>query len=371
MNEDRRGSEIAIVGGGVVGCALAYDLSRAGARVTVFERGELGNEASGASAGIISPPAPRFGSLTELSILAYRRYPTLIAEIERQSGISTFWNLTGEIVLGLEGDENALEELGKWQREHDVVSNLLPQDELRQREPGVADHFTCGLLTPHVASVLLDRVTVALARSAEHTGARIYEQTAVHGIETSGGRATGLRTDSGSYSLDLLVIAAGAWSRVFSDDLDFSIPTVPVRGQMMAVRDLERPVNSILAHDGVYIVPRLDGTVAIGATEEPDAEFDSTVTPAGLRWLTDRMERLVPGLVNGRIASTWAGLRPGTEDGLPLIGRIPHIENSWVCTGHFRSGALLAPATSELLSASILSGEVDPRLNDFNPARVV
>lgn len=361
--------DIAIIGGGVVGCALAYDLARQGAAVSLYESGKLATEASWASAGIISAPAPRYGANTELAIISFQRYTGLIAEIEELSGVSTGWNPTGQMLPGDSDSAADLETIRQWHAERGIASELLDKQGLREREPGLSAAFDRGLYVPGGSSVLLDRVTVALARSATHHGATIHEHTPVLGIETERGKASGVHTIHGTQPAGAVVIAAGAWSSVLGESIDHDIPTMPVRGQMVAISDAPVPINAVIAAEGIYLVPRADGTVAVGATEEADAGFDKSVTPAGLRWLTDRIEKIAPTLVDGRIHATWAGLRPGSRDGLPIIGRVPHLQNVWVATGHFRSGALLAPATSQLLAASMLSGQVDERLSAFDPAR--
>ena len=363
--------EIVIIGGGIIGCTLAYDLARRGGRVTLLERQALAREASWASAGIISAPSPAVPDRQEMSEIAFRRYPQLIQEVEALSGIRTGWNLTGETFVGTAADADAMGRIMQWQQELELEVVWLDEADLRRREPAVDAHYTCGIQIPAVASVLLDRVCLALARSAEHYGAEIVEHMPVLGIEAQGGRATGVCTIAGVRSAGTVVIAAGAWSRMLSESVDFTIPTVPVRGQMMAIADPPLRIRTVIAGGGIYVVPRADGTVAVGATEEHEAGFAKDITPAGIRWLVEHIDGLVPSLNDGRLVATWAGLRPGTEDGQPLIGRIPHLENVWLAAGHFRSGAMLAPGTSELLTSSIFAGSADERLASFDPARAI
>jgi glycine oxidase len=366
----RRVPEVTIVGGGIVGCALAYELARQGTSVEVLDRREIGREASWASAGIISPPGPRHGTRVELALLAYRRYPSLIAEVEELSGMSVGYMPTGEIDLGGEDSAHDLRQLLQWQAAHGLAVEWLDETRLRKREPAVAEQFTCGLLSVEAGSVVLGRMTRALASAAERHGAAFREHEATLAVDSSGSRATAIRTFGGTRPVDTLVIAAGAWSRTLGESIDFTIPTVPVRGQMMAIADAPIPIRSVIAGPGGYLVPRADGTVAVGATEEHDAGFDTRVTPAGLAELAALAERLAPSLVNGRFVEAWAGLRPGTQHGELIVGRVPHLDNVWIATGHYRSGALLAPATAELVTASIRSGALDERLRPFDPARL-
>jgi glycine oxidase len=295
----------------------------------------------------------------------------LIAEIEAATSISVGYRPTGEIALGTPETADELREISAWRARQGLAGEWLDEAALRRREPAVAPHFTCGIAADEAGSVVLARMTAALARAAERHGADIREHDAVLGVTVTGGRAVELRAFGGTRPVGTLVIAAGAWSRTFGEALDFSIPTVPVRGQMIAIADAPIPIRSVLAGAGGYLVPRADGTIAVGATEEPWAGFDTRVTPAGLVELVELVTRVAPSLAHGRFVDAWAGLRPGTEDGELIVGPIPHLDNVWVATGHFRSGALLAPATAELLASSLRSGTLDERLRPFDPARLV
>lgn len=361
--------DVVIVGGGIIGCALAFDLAGHGMKVELLERRELAREASWASAGIISPPTPALETRAELALLGFRRYPQLVAEVESMTGISTGFVATGELMARRDEDSPELREIQAWQDNAGLRTVWLDGDAIREREPALRAEFTSGLLTPETASIRLDKFTVALARAAALRGATIREFATVQGITISGGRATGVQTFDGERPAGAVVIAAGAWSGALSDALDFTIPTRPVRGQMMSIVNPPVRINSVIAAEGGYIVPRADGSVAVGATEEPNAGFDARVTPAGIAWLVDLVDRVAPSLNQGTLESTWAGLRPGSDDGELIVGKLPHLENVWVATGHFRSGALLGPATSQLLASSIAENRVDKRLRAFGPER--
>ena len=362
-------ADIVIVGGGIVGCALAYDLAGHGVQVELLERRELAREASWASAGIISPPVPWLETRVAMGVFAYHRYPELVEEIEAATGISTGFSMTGEIMAVLASEVDKYRDLQTWQQELGVQAVWLDGADLRQQEPALHEQFVAGLLTPQTASIRLDRFTVALARAAALRGATIREFSTVTGILHAGGKATGVQTLQGSIEAGGVIVAAGAWSGGLLDSLDISGPTHAVLGQMMAVANPPVRINSVIAAAGGYIVPRADGSVAVGATENPEAGFDGRVTPSGVRWLTDLVQQVVPSLNQGTLEATWAGLRPGSGDGELIVGRLPHLDNVWVATGHFRSGALLAPATSLWLSQAIVSGEPSAHLTAFDPAR--
>lgn len=364
-------AEIVIVGGGIMGCALAYDLTAHGADVLLLERRELAREASWASAGIISPPSPRYGAKAELALRSYARYRGLVEEIEAASGIATGWSSRGIVNVANSENKDALRETLRWQQERGLKAEWLDAGSLYEREQALRTDgaFSGGLFNADAASLLLGEFARGLALAARRRGATVREQCAVLDIETSGGRATGVRTVDGTLAAGTVVIAAGAWSRQFSDAVDSSIPTRPVRGQMLAIANAPVPLTGVIQGLGGYLVPRADGTVAVGATEEHDAGFVAEVTPAGVDWLIDLIDRLTPSLKDGRLVATWAGLRPASDDDELILGKVPHLDNVWVCSGHFRAGALLAPGTSEALAESIMSGKMDTSLAPFDPGR--
>lgn len=363
--------DVVIIGGGIIGCALAWELSKAHVNSRVIDRREIAREASWASAGIISPPGPRHGSRAELALASFNQYPDLIAEIEEITGQSVNYVKSGEIDAGMQSSLQLVRETFDWQTEHGMQVEWLDATSIHEREPALHPDFAGGIYYPDAGSLILSRMTTVLARAAQHHGSSVREHTPVTGIIVDRGRATGVQTFDGVVPAGAVVIAAGAWSRTLGDSIDFAIPTIPVKGQMLSIADPPIPIHSVIAAGGGYLVPRADGTVAVGATEEHDAGFDTGVTLSGVAWLTALIERTVPSLLNGRLLQTWAGLRPAVADGEPIIGRIPHLDNVWVATGHFRSGALLAPATANALSKAITTGTPQPILAPFDPARLI
>lgn len=375
-NSRPSGVDVAIIGGGIMGCALAYDLVSRGASVMLFERHQLAREASWASAGIISPPSPAYATRAELAIRSFRRYRSLVEEIEEISGISSGWVNRGIIHVSTGDNIETLRETMRWQQAKRFEAEWLDSEALGQREPALRrkdqaprSAFAGGLWNPEASSLLLGEFSRGLARAAASKGAGIREHTMVTHIETEGSRAIGVNTLDGDVSAGNVVIAAGAWSRLFSNDVGVPIPTRPVRGQMIAIADAPISINGVIQGEGGYLVPRADGTIAVGATEEHEAGFVAQVTPAGIDWLAALIDRLAPSLNEGRLISLWAGLRPSSEDGELIVGRLPTLDNVWISTGHFRAGALLAPGTSELLAESIVKGSAVSELAAFDPGR--
>lgn len=362
-------TDVAIIGGGIIGTTLAYRLIQTGIVPTIYDRREIGREASWASAGIISPPGPRHGARSDLALTSFRDYPALIEEIEQHSGMRVGYNRTGQIEAGTTLEEQFLTTENDWRKCHGIESELLDNEALRSMEPALHERFDRGLYTPGAGSVILGRLTTAIVRAVISLGGAVKEHAAVSSIQIEGGRATHILTHTGRIPVGTVVIAAGAWSRSLGASIGFTIPTLPVRGQMMAIADPPLPVRSVIAGGGGYIVPRADGSIAIGATEEPDSGFDDRVTPAGIAWLTALLEQVVPSLTRGRLTATWAGLRPASADGEVILGRVPHLDNVWISSGHFRSGALLAPASADALASAIATGSMPEGFEALSPSR--
>jgi glycine oxidase len=366
MTAGQRDTEIVIVGGGVIGCAIAYDLAKGGARVTLLERNALAQEASWASAGIISSPSPGTG---DLGLRSFRRYPALIAEIEETARMRVGWNQVGETtVIGVDDDPRVLQDLMEWQQQHGMNVQWLDGAALRAHEPVLSGVVGAAVYDPDAGSLRVHMLAQALARAAAAAGATIREYTPVTAIESAGGRVTGVRTDDGVIGADLVVLAAGAWSHALGEMTGINVPTRPVHGQMLAIADPPTRLRTIVAGFGAYILPRADGTIAAGATQE-EIGFTKRVTPNGVNELIAMIEHVAPALNNGRLVETWSGLRPGNPDGKAIIGPAPSRDGLWIATGHFRGGALLAAATGELVAHSILGGSVDPLLMPYAPMR--
>ena len=360
------GGQFVVVGGGVIGCAIAYELARAGERVTLLERGPLAREASYASAGIISSPSPRVGAF---GLASFHRYPALIAEVEDTAGMRVGWNRLGETQVLLAGDDpRALQDLMEWQGAQGLHVEWLEGAALRAREPALAPEITAAIWERDAGSVRVHLLAQALARAAVAHGALVREYTPVRRIVMEGERAVGVETADGVIAADCVVVAAGAWSRELGDLLGVSVPTMPVHGQMYSVTEPPVPLRSVVAGGGGYLVPRADGTVAVGATTD-DFGYAKRVTPDGIGWLTDLVHRIAPSLAAARLVETWSGLRPGSADGQPIIGPVPERPGVWAATGHYRGGALYAAATGEYVSRALRTGTADPILAPFSPAR--
>lgn len=364
---------VLIVGGGVIGCALAHYLTKGGAQVTLIERQRLAQEASWATAGIITAPLATIIPIARarLEMRSAELFRGLIEELQADTGIGVEYNPTGEFLVALsDAEAEAQHEAIPWQRNLGLTVEWLDGDEVRRREPALGPNVRGGTWLSTVASLRGHRLTLALARAARLRGATIVEETPVDGLLAEGQRVVGVRTRAGEFRADATVIAAGAWSALLGDTLGIAVPTEPIRGQMLALADPDPPLRAIIAGGGGYLLPRADGTIAVAATVDAPG-FDTRVTPEGLAWLANLIRTVAPALSGARVVETWAGLRPASPDGAPIIGRAPGYEGLWLATGHHRNGILWAPITGDLLSEAILTGEIDPELAPYDPARFV
>jgi glycine oxidase len=369
MGKSDRGTVI-IVGGGVIGSGIAFELAKRGAPVTLVERGRVGGEASWASAGIISlPTRPWFTpERVALGQISLERYPGLVEELEERTGLGIEYRRPGEWAIAVDQEHAEAERaVSAWQRELGLSIEEVDPDEARRIEPALPEHLEAVWLHPNVGSLSVFRLTQALAMAARQLGATVLEETPVGGLIREGGRVTGVHLQERDLHADLTVLATGAWTRLLGDTVGVSLPTKPVKGQLIAFANAPLRPSRVISGHGGYVRPRLDGTTLVAATEE-DAGFDRRVTGEGIAWLLELTRTLCPTLLQGEVAETWTGLRPGSETNDPLIGPVPGCDGLWVCAGHFRTGAKEAPATAMLVADALTTGETPPILVPFAPA---
>lgn len=370
--EDGGSPDIVIVGGGIIGCSLACELGRNGLSVVLIERGSIGREASGTSAGIISPPSsldtPRVkAELTADSILAY---PEFIERIEEATGMRTGFQVRGELTVALTEDEAAeLKPLADWQSGLGFHVQWLDGESARELEPVLPEHVLGGVLIREAASVFSYDLTRVTAEAAAKSGVRIIEHSPVVGVGIDAGRVSGVRLVDGVLPAGQVVMTAGAWTGSLMGKLSAFVPVFPSKGQMLAIAAAPvMPYSIIGRYGGGHLVPRVNGTVAVGATKQR-VGFDKRVVARNTRWCLDLAAEIAPALLDGEITSMWSGLRPGSADDQPIMGRVPDVDGLWVATGHYQTGIQMAVITADLLASSILAGSTDPRLESFRPSR--
>jgi glycine oxidase len=304
----------------------------------------------------------------ELGRISLERYPALVDELEARTGLAIEYRRPGEWVIAVDAEHaEAARSVAAWQRGLGITVEDVPPAEARRREPALPEALVAAWFHPDVGSLSVYRLTQALAAAARQLGATILEETPVGGLLREGNRVTGVRLQDRDIPAETTVLATGAWTRLLGETFGVTLPTKPVKGQLIAFADAPLRPAAVIAGHGGYARPRPDGTTLVAATEE-DVGFDRRVTGDGVAWLLELTRTICPILLQGEVAETWSGLRPGSETGDPLIGPVPGIEGLWVSAGHFRTGAKEAPATAALVAEALTTGETPPLLRAFGPA---
>jgi len=350
MPSGRSTADVLIIGGGVIGLSTAHALARDGARVTLLDRQDFGRESSWAGAGIISPGNPDRAAtpFDKLRAISSTAYPHLAADLRERTGIDPGYRCTG----GLEFDDpDEPLDADAWTKEAIAWERLAPK-EVPSVEPAVGSGAGPAYYLPGMAQVRNPRLVKALIASLRMTDVTLQPGCPVYAWEASGTRITAAVTHAGPEVAGQFVMCAGAWTDELLRPFDLRTEVHPVRGQIALLNARAHGPSKVLIRGKRYVVPRGDGRVLVGSTEE-DAGFDKRTTASAIAGLLEFGTGLVPSLSRAAIERCWAGLRPGSPDGLPYIGRVPGAENLWVAAGHFRSGIQLAPGTARVLSEAI------------------
>jgi glycine oxidase len=363
-------ADVVVVGGGVIGCAIARRLAFDGVATLLLERDEAGAHASWAAAGMLAPLAEADRADPFLALLLESRalYPELARALLEETGIAVEYRTEGSLYLAFTDDDaGKLDQRHAWQTAAGLQVQRLTAEEVRRLEPGVAGTVLGALRFPEDHQVDNRVLSRALAAAATLAGARIRTGVEVLEIVVEGGRVVGVRTERGEMiGCAAVVVAAGSWSGALAG-LPRALPVSPVHGQLLALRTEPALFDHVVHTPRVYLVPRSDGRLIVGATEERRG-FERAVTPGGLLSLLPAALEAAPSLRDAPIVESWSGLRPGTPDGRPILGPDPDVAGLHYATGHYRNGILLAPLTAEIVAAS-LRGDPTRDLTPFSIAR--
>ena len=374
MNDFPKSANIVIVGGGVIGLAVARALAARGMTgVTVIERGSLGAEASSAAAGMLAPQAEADDADAFFRLCCRSRdmYPIFAEALREETGIDVALDLTGTLYLAFtEHDREEIDRRFEWQTRAGLSVQKLTQDELRQLEPRVSEKATAALKFPLDIQVENRRLVSALATSNSRAGVQLVTTTPVQAIRVERDRVKGVETSRGFVSTSTVVIAGGAWSSLIvgTDQPLPNIPIEPVRGQMISFESNPNVVRHVIYSPRAYIVPRRDGRLLAGSTTE-HAGFDKRVTAGAVHSILSHALEISPNISTLPMVDSWAGLRPRSLDDLPVLGPSGRIQGLVYATGHYRNGILLAPLTGELIAGTIVDSVASPLLHDFVPER--
>jgi len=363
--------DVVIVGGGVIGLSIADALARHGIRLAVLDRRELGREASWAGAGLIPPESanPSRQPLVALRSWSTRLYPGWSALLEDETGIDVGYRRTGGVDVAWTDlqEQELLAKAGRWRAEGIAYERLSPRDYERV-EPALNPELKAVYYLPDRAQVRSPWLLRALMTAVFRREGRLMPWQGVQAFKVRDGRVTTVQTTSGDLACDTVVVAAGAWSGSLLESIGVHVPTPPLKGQIVLLRGTRSLIRRVVELGKNYVVPRDDGRVLVGATEE-DVGFDAIPTWQSARDLLDFALRVCPVLRQAEVDATWAGLRPGSIDSKPYIGRAPGFQNVIVATGHNRAGLQLAPATAELVTDLLLGRSPRIDLGPFQPGR--
>ena len=366
--------DVAIIGGGVMGCAIAWQLSKSGVSCALVERNSFGGGASGTTAGVVGPLwliDPEDQDLFLLGLRSLELFPLWAAELA-EAGVNPEFQQTGVLKVAFSEDE--VEELAgmhRWQSQLNFGVKWLEQYDVLQREPQTSPEVQAAVFSPQEGCVRGQRLCDALAHAAGRAGAELYEGVEVHALCHDGDRVAGIETTVGSIAAGQVVLAAGPWSGIASrwtvpgGPLD--LPVRGVKGQRILLRRPGFMPRSPVRNSAVYVVPRLGGNILVASTRE-EGRSDETVTAEGISTLVSGAVRSFPLLGDASFVGGRAGVRPATPDGRPIIGPVPGVEGLTIATGHDAVGIMLSPGTAELVTQYLLDGNDSP-LQSFSASR--
>jgi glycine oxidase len=357
--------DVVIVGGGVIGCSVAYYLSAAGVRCCVVEKGNIGAEASRAAAGLLAPQSESIHNhdLRMMGRESLRMFPLLSQELLDSTGIDVELAPTGILKLAADAAEaDAIKGTISSTERALIKASWLDPDELTRVEPCLSNLMHGALLSSEECHINGFKLTQALARASVGQGVQILQGSEVTGFLHHDGRIGGVKTNAGDIESHHVVLANGAWSGGgLASLLGLNLPVRPVRGQILALQPAtsDIPLRHCVYGAGMYLVPKRDGSIWVGATVE-EVGFQQQVTVEGVVGLLQKGMQIMPGLQQASFQRAWVGLRPGSPDDMPILGPTGKIGGLVLATGHFRSGILLAPITGKLIAEHILSGDLAP-----------
>jgi glycine oxidase len=365
---------VVIIGAGVVGLGIAWRLADR-AVVEIFDKGAAGSGASHAAAGMLAAcceAEPGEETLIALGRESQARWPGFAEELLRTSGIDVELRREGTLVLALTADDQAeISHRLEFQRKLDLPLEWLSAPATRAREPHLAGKIAGALFSPEDHQVDNRKLVQALRVAVEAAGVTLHEHHPVKEILVRGGQARGVvLEDETTVLADIVVLAAGAWSRGIGGlPPDRRPPVRPVKGQMLALQmDAAAPLlHHVLWAPGAYLVPRRDGRLIVGGTVE-EKGFDATITAGGMLTLLEAAWRAVPAVEELPVHEIWVGHRPGSRDDAPILGRGP-LDGLFYATGHHRNGILLAPVTADAMARLILDDVTDPAIRPFGLER--
>ncbi|HEY3994243.1 MAG TPA: glycine oxidase ThiO [Ktedonobacteraceae bacterium] len=364
-------TDVLIVGAGIMGSAIAYNLRKRGVDVLVLDREETGSQASSAAAGLLAPLGPLSGPgpFADLLLTSFSLFPSLVPELETTSGLQLGYEQTGALrtVRNPKRVSNLKKRLEAW-KPLGLTMHWLTGDEARQREPLLAADVSAAIYAPEESQIQAPQITQAFSIAAEKRGARFYTHAEVLGVKSKGEEITGVETSQEEIiNCSHLVLATGSWAAQHENWFNISLPVRPVKGQIIAVQETTTPLKHIIFGEATYIA-RKQERIIVGATKE-EAGFNTQITDEGVSWLRDTAIRFIPAMQQSPLISSWAGLRPGTPDKQPILGPAPRWKNVTLALGHNSVGIILSAITGQTIAELVATGSIPEIIRPFSLER--
>ena len=369
--------KVAIIGGGVIGLSAAWELSSRGHEVTLIDKGAFGRKASWAGAGILLPgnAETAIHPLEHLEAASNDLHETWSQRLMELTAIDNGYRKCGGIYVAMtDGEIATLSGSILYWQERNIEAEKLSRESFASQYPSLSNLATMekfvSAALPGEAQICNPWHVQALVKACEMNSVRLVPNQTVSNFETSSRELESITIDGQHQKFEACVFACGAWTQQVTSALVDCVQMVPVRGQMILYR-LDAPLDLPIINEGTrYVVPRDDGHVLVGATIE-EAGFDDSTTESAIEKLSSDAERIVSALTRDKIKKTWAGLRPGTHDGFPYMGRLPGFDNVFVSTGHFKTGLQLSSGSAVAMADLIEDKETLVDLTPFDPSRVL
>ncbi|MCR8644978.1 glycine oxidase ThiO [Paenibacillus sp. N1-5-1-14] len=352
-----RSVDVVIIGGGVIGCSIAYQLAKRGIQAIILEKDRIASGASSAAAGMLGAQSEQFQSpaLFDLARQSRAMFPSLATELREASGIDIGFMQFGMLKVALSPNEAAeLQLTTSKQLSVGEQAEWLDAYAARQLEPELSDHIIGAMHIPGDGHVVAPDLTQAFARSSIRHGVEIREFAEVLQLLHRDGQIEGVKTSKETLYCKQVIVATGAMTQPFFAKVGVHVPIYPVKGECFAVRMAKPLFQKTIYTESCYLVPKRSGEILIGATTTPNC-WDTKVTLQGLVTLFERAQQLIPAIRHTEWSRTWAGLRPQTATGMPYMGEHPQLRGLFLAAGHYRNGILLSPITGHIM-AELITG---------------
>lgn len=366
-------SPLIIIGGGVIGLATAYELAKRDKQVLILEKGECGGQATGAAAGMLAPYSEIGEDPDDFFTMCHKSlqmYPAWQEELKSISKENFEYNTNGSLHVAFhEADDLALETRQSWQKHWQVESEIIRGKDLNKIEPNLTDDVLSAMYYPGEHHIYAPDYVAALQVACRKLGVQLIEGAGEVTFSEIREDGVVLATEQkGDFTADECIVCNGAWTSFFEQDLHVRLPIFPIRGQICAYKQGAEQIQHMIFSSQGYIVSKAIGSIVCGASEDI-AGYDTSVTEKGIGRLIKWSGRLFPFIESKEPFHRWAGLRPATQDGYPLIGRLPHYPNIIISSGHYRNGILLSPINAKIVADIVEDKKTSVNIEAFNPMR--